>query len=86
MKRPVFDPNSRAVRSSDLFKYLLAKEKATATKVSQKRYLNALYKELRWIDPKTDLEVAIYEHNERNIAELRELLEPRLNRPFWPTL
>jgi len=86
MKRPVFQENSRQVRSSDLFKYLLQNEKDQATKASQKRYKKAMFKDFRWIDTDRDLEWGIYLHNEANLQALRAGFTPPNPKPFWPTL
>ena len=85
-KRPEFKENSRAVRSSDLFKYLLQNEKEQATKASQKRYKKAMFKDFRWIDTDKDIEWSIYLSNEANLEALRAGFYPPNPKPFWPTL
>ncbi len=86
MKRPIFKDNSREVRSSDLFKYLLAKEKDTAIKVAQREYQEAKFDGFRWMDTNKDLEWSICTNNEVEIAKMQRLLNKKTPAPFWPTL
>lgn len=86
MKRPIFNDNSREVRSSDLFKYLLAKEKDTAIKVAQRGYQKAKFDGFRWMDMNKDLEWSICMDNEIEIAKMQRLLDPKIPTSFWTTL
>ena len=86
MKRPVFKENSRAVRSSDLFKYLLQNETDQATKAAQKQYKDAMFKGYRWIDLDADIEWALCRDNEANLQAMRGWAYPRTPAPRWPTL
>lgn len=86
MRRPEFKDNSRETRASDLFKYLLKKEKEMAIRIAQKKYDQAKFNGFRWIDLNKDLEWSIYKYNEAEIAKMQRLLDQKIPAPFWTTL